>query len=54
MLTGVFISFVSMNYREERVTVLFARQAWEQRMRSTAATMLQRAFRLKLANRKAS
>ena len=52
MLTGVFISFVSMNDREERVTVLFARQAWEQRMRSTAATMLQRAFRLKLAHRK--
>ena len=51
MLTGVFISFVSMNDREEHVTVLFARQKWEEHMRRAAARLLQRAFRLKLGNR---
>ena len=51
MLTGVFISFVSMNDREEHVTVLFARQKWEEHMRQAAARMLQRAFRLKLGKR---
>lgn len=52
MLTGVFISYISMSVREDEVTVLFTRQLWERKIRKAAATMLQRAYRLKMGARK--
>jgi len=47
MMTGVFISWISMNDHEEHITVLFTRQMWEHDIRCAAATMLQRAWRVR-------
>jgi hypothetical protein len=45
MVTAVFIDQIQMDRAEERVSKLFKRKQWEKAIRSRAATMVQRAFR---------
>ena len=47
VMTGVFISWISMNDHEAHITVLFTRQTWEREIRRSAVTMLQRAWRVR-------
>ena len=45
MITAVFIDQIQMDRAEESVSKLFKRTQWEKKIRSRAATMMQRAFR---------